>query len=63
MFGRAAIRLGIRPHSSFNLVCVLITFVVNVIIAYRIYGQQNTVKIAIAPVFHPILARFYLVSR
>jgi len=47
------------------LLCVLVTFVVNVIIAYRMVSRtENTVKIAIiAPVFHPVLTRFYLVSR
>jgi len=46
----------------FSLVCVLITFVVNVIIAYRMVSRtwQNC---KIAPVFHPVLTQFYLVSR
>jgi len=47
----------------FILVCFLITFVINVIIAYRMVSRTQ-VKIAIiAPVFLPVLTWFYLVSR
>ena len=47
--------LELRTTAVFNLVCVLVTIVANIIVS-------KTAKIASAPVSHPVL-RFYLVSR